>query len=375
MRDVVHRGDGEDEGAAGVGDVGDELGFDRNKAVVHAGDDDRRVEAAEDGAAQDAGGVVQPLDGIGEGDTGVARRRPDDGKGEQRGDEDGQERRQQQIDACRDDAAQAAFQFGEYPATDEDGQHRTLVADFGDAEAKNIPVLQRAVGGRLREGIVVGEVGVHHDHAEHRAEVGVAAENAGGREGDEDGEEDEGRVGEGIDHLRQSCPLRVGLYQRFALDDEVMRGEDVVQPHQQTAGDDGGDDGDEDVGKGFDEALHQVAFRRAEVFGFLGADLFDAGDVKQLSGNFIDRAGAEDDLELPGGEEIALGERDGINGGLVDFALVFQDHAQAGGAVRRGGDVVAAADGGDDGFSGLAVFTHGGSPLGIVAGGRGRACC
>ena len=126
LRDVVHRGDGEDEGAAGVGDVGDELGFDRNKAVVHAGDDDRRVEAAEDGAAQDAGGVVQPLDGIGEGDTGVARRRPDDGKGEQRGDEDGQERRQQQIDACRDDAAQAAFQFGEYPAADEDGQHRAL---------------------------------------------------------------------------------------------------------------------------------------------------------------------------------------------------------------------------------------------------------
>ena len=154
-----------------------------------------------------------------------------------------------------------------------------------------------------------------------------------------------------------------------------MRGEDVVQPHQQTAGDDGGDDGDEDVRQGFDEALQQVALRRAEVFCFLGADLFDAGDVKQLSGNFIDRAGAEDDLELPGGEEVALGERDGVHGGLVDFALVFQDHAQAGGAVGSGGDVVAAADGGDDGFSGLAVFTHGGSPLGIVAGGRGRACC
>ena len=192
LRDVVHRGDGEDEGAAGVGDVGNELGFNRDEAVVHAGDDHRRVEAAEDGAAENARGVVEPLDGVGEGDTGVARRRPDDGKGEQRGDEDGQARRQQQIDACRDDAAQAAFQFGEYPATDEDGQHGTLVADFGDAKAKNIPVLQRAVGGRLREGIVVGEVGVHHDHAEHRAEVGVAAENAGGREGDEDGEEDEG---------------------------------------------------------------------------------------------------------------------------------------------------------------------------------------
>ena len=339
---------------------------------MHAGDDDWRVEAAEDGAAQDAGGVVQPLDGIGEGDTGVARRRPDDGEGQQRGDEDGQERRQQQIDACRDDAAQAAFQFGEYPATDEDGQHRTLVADFGDAEAKNIPVLQRAVGGRLREGIVVGEVGVHHDHAEHRAEVGVAAEDAGGGEGDEDGEEDEGRVGEGVDHLCQPRPLRVGLYQRFALDDEVVRGEDVVQPHQQNAGDDGGDDGDEDVRQGFDEALQQVALRRAEVFCFLCADLFDAGEVEQLSGNFIDRAGAEDDLELPGGEEVALGERDGVHGGLVDFVFVFEHHAQAGGAVRRGGDVLFATDGRDDGFSGLAVFIHGGYLLVMGDGGGMR---
>ena len=95
MRDVVHRGDGEDEGAAGVGKVGDELGFDRDEAVVHPGDDDRRVEAAEDGAAQDSGGVVEPLDGVGEGDTGVARRGADDGEGEQRGDEDGEQWRQQ----------------------------------------------------------------------------------------------------------------------------------------------------------------------------------------------------------------------------------------------------------------------------------------
>ena len=121
---------------------------------------------------------------------------------------------------------------------------------------------------------------MHHDHAKHRAEVGVAAEDAGGGEGDEDGEEDEGRVGEGVDHFRQPRPLRVGLNQRFAFDDEVVRGEDVVQPHQQTAGDDGGDDGDEDVGQGFDEALHEVALRRAKVFCFLRADLFDAGEVE-----------------------------------------------------------------------------------------------
>ena len=87
LRDVVHRGDGEDEGAAGFGDVGDELGFDRDEAVVHAGDDHGRIERAEDGSADDTGGVVQPLHGVGEGNTGVAGERANDGIGQQAGDE------------------------------------------------------------------------------------------------------------------------------------------------------------------------------------------------------------------------------------------------------------------------------------------------
>ena len=220
-------------------------------------------------------------------------------------------------------------------------------------------MLQGAFFDGFGQCVVVGEVGVHHDHAEDGAEEGVAAEDACRREGDEDGQEDEGGVGEGVDHFRQPRPLRVGLNQGFAFDDEVVCGEDVVKAHQQTAGDDGGDDGDEDVRQGLDEALQQVAFGRAEVFGFLGADLFDAGDVEQFGGDFVHSAGAEDDLELSGGEEVAFGKRDGVDGGLVDFVFVFEHHAQAGGAVRRGGDVLFATDGRDDGFSGLAVFIHG----------------
>ena len=87
LRDVVHRCDGEDEGAAGFGDVGNELGFDWDKAVVHTGDDHGRVEGAEDSAADDTGGVVQPLHGVGEGNTGVAGERANDGIGQQAGDE------------------------------------------------------------------------------------------------------------------------------------------------------------------------------------------------------------------------------------------------------------------------------------------------
>ena len=106
--------------------------------------------------------------------------------------------------------------------------------------------------------------------------------------------------------------------------------------------------------------MQQVAFGGAEVFGFLGADLFDAGDVEQFGGDFVHGAGAEDDLELSGGEEVAFGKRDNVNGGLVDFVFVFEHHAQAGGAVRRSGDVLFATDSRDDGFSSLAVFIHGG---------------
>ena len=98
---------------------------------------------------------------------------------------------------------------------------------------------------------------------------------------------------------------------------------------------------------------------------------FDAGDVEQFGGDFVDGAGAEDDLELSGGEEVAFGKRDGVDGGLVNFVFVFEHHAQAGGAVRRGGDVLFATDGRDDGFSGLAVFIHGGYLL-VMGDGGGR---
>ena len=83
---------------------------------MHAGDDHRRVEGTEDGSADDAGGVVQPLHGIGEGDTGIAGERANDGEGEQCGDEDGEQWGEQQVNAGGDDAAQAGFEFGEYPA-------------------------------------------------------------------------------------------------------------------------------------------------------------------------------------------------------------------------------------------------------------------
>ena len=73
---------------------------------------------------------------------------------------------------------------------------------------------------------------MHHHHAESGAEEGVTTEDAGRRETDKYGQENEGRARQGVNHGSESCPLRVGFNDRFAFDDEVVRGEDVVKAHQ-----------------------------------------------------------------------------------------------------------------------------------------------
>ena len=122
-------------------------------------------------------------------------------------------------------------------------------------------------------------------------------------------------------------------------------GEGTHDAHEHTGCHDGGDDGDEDVREDLDGALERVALvGRTAFLGLRLGGGGDAGLLDELVIDLVHGAGSKDHLELARCLEVALGTNHVIEFGLVDLAVVCDDQAQAGGAVRRRDDVARAAD-------------------------------
>ena len=170
--------------------------------------------------------------------------------------------------------------------------------------------------------------------AEGRPQIGVAAKLSRRREADEDRQYDKGSRAEHVEHDEQGA---VGV-------DPAVGAHHAEQPHQQTRGDDGRNDGDEDVGEGPRQALGHIELGRRHVGQLRLAGGACAGQGDELGIDLVDQAGAEDHLDLAGVAEAPLDPVQLVDGGLVHLAVVRQHQPQPGGAVGGADDVLLAPE-------------------------------
>ena len=183
------------------------------------------------------------------------------------------------------------------------------------------------------------QVGVDHDHADDRTQIGVAAEYLGGGVGDEDGQEGVGRIREQLgEHIHRAGGVDV---QETVVHHEVQRFHDA---HQEAGSHDGGDDGHKDVAQGLDGSLIPGCLGGGRLLHVLLAAALDAGQLDELVVYLVHRAGAKDDLQLALCLKNALGTLGVFQLLLVDLCVVCDDQTQAGGAVCGRHDVVLSAD-------------------------------
>ncbi|MNX61244.1 hypothetical protein D3C86_921720 [compost metagenome] len=170
--------------------------------------------------------------------------------------------------------------------------------------------------------------------AKGRPQIGVAAKLPRRGKADQDRQNDEGRRAEHVEHDEEGA---VGV-------DPAVGAHHAEQPHQQARGDDGRNDGDEDVGEGPRQALGQVELGRRHVGQLRLAGGAGPGNSHELCIDLVDQAGAEDHLDLAGVAEAPLDPVQLVDGGLVDLAVVRQHQPQPGGAVSGADDILLAPE-------------------------------
>ena len=138
-------------------------------------------------------------------------------------------------------------------------------------------------------------------------------------------------VGQATFHAKEA----VGHDQRLKTDDDG-------------SADEGGDDGDEDVGEHLEDGEDLTLLVRLGTLDLGGADLLDAGQSHKGVIDLVDGAGAKDDHELAAVVQHALDAIDVLEFGLVVVARILEHQAQARDAVRSALDVVQATDVIDD---------------------------
>ena len=183
------------------------------------------------------------------------------------------------------------------------------------------------------------QVGMDHDHADDRAEERIAAEHFRRREGNEDGQEHIGGVGEQLgEHIDGAGGVHV---HKAVVDHEVER---LHEAHEETGGHDGRDNGHKDVAQCFDGPLVPGGAGRGGLLDLLLGGFRDTGLFGEFLVHLVDHAGAEDDLQLSLCLKDALGALGVFQLLFVDKAVVRDDEPQTGGAVCRRNDVGRAAN-------------------------------
>ena len=163
----------------------------------------------------------------------------------------------------------------------------------------------------------------------------------GRRETDEHRQESEWRIGEDIDHRRQIAELWKHVDDGLSAF-EHCGGEDVVDAHEQTAGDDGRDDRDEDVGEHLDETLYRAALA---FFGFIRRAVCNGSDLfLDLIADEVDEPRSQDDLELAVGHERSFDDVDIRDGVFIAKIRILELKTKAGGTMLNRADVVFSAD-------------------------------
>ena len=228
-----------------------------------------------------------------------------------------------------------------------------LIADLLYLKEEQVPDGDLA-GGVVADGPGVDERGVDHHDADDGAEENVAAEDAGGGDGDQNRQQSERGVRNQVQEGEPVALAEGGPEFRDGFDNT----------HHQTGGHDGGQDGDEHVAGGLEDLLPQ-----GHAGGCGGLDIGlrgggGAGDGEELVIDLVDGAGADDELELSVGLKHALDAVHVLQRFLVDLAVIRDNEPQSGGAVRSADHVRSSAYVGGDLFSAFAIIKcHRNSPL------------
>ena len=321
---------------------------------MESGDHDRGVEEAEEEAADRAERPVQPVDAAGQLVGDLAGDGADDDEGQEPGDEQRDEWGEQEVGRALEDLVQPLLDQAQDPCDDQGGDDHRLVADLRDLQAEEVPhggLVRVAPEGARLVGLghrVGAEQGGRDHRRTHRgAEVHVPAEALGRREADQDRQRGEGRGGHQVDE--RVVVLQPGEHLHDGLRGEEALGlEDGVEGHQEAAGDQGGQDRDEDVGDHLDEAGEQVPALLGLFLGLVLGDLADPVVVDHVLEDLVDVAGADDDLEHAAGGEGALELLVVVQRLLVDLVRVGDHQSESRRAVGRCADVRRSADCLDD---------------------------
>ncbi|MNH06289.1 hypothetical protein D3C79_656510 [compost metagenome] len=296
---------------------------------MDAGDDNQRISAAKHQPRQPARLLIEGAQAERDAIPQHPTRRADKEQRHEAGDDDGQERGEDQIQGVRNALAQLFLQVRHEPDRQQHREDGALIADHGHIQAEEVHGLEAA---RHAPGVGQGRVG--QNAAECRPEVGVAAKLPRRGKADQDRQNDEGRRAEHVEHDEQRA---VGI-------DPAVGAHHAEQPHQQTRGDDGWNDGDEDVGERPRQALGHVELGRRHVGQLRLAGGACAGQRHKLRIDLVDQASAEDHLNLTRVAEAPLDPVQLVDGGLVHLAVVRQHQPQPGGAVGGTDDVLTAPE-------------------------------
>ena len=142
-----------------------------------------------------------------------------------------------------------------------------------------------------------------------------------------------------------------------AVIEEIDAVDAVAEAQNQTARDDGRDQRGEDLGQHAHNFLQGVLVLLGRALDSLLGDTVDAGDRDEIIVEIVDRV-ADDDLELAGLREGALGGFQCLDLGNVRLGGVVEDKAHARYAVRYRRNVLLAADVLKQQPRVLFVFTH-----------------
>ena len=144
--------------------------------------------------------------------TQLEHRRTNQQEGQEAGNEDGEGRGEDEVDGALEDLVEELLNVGEDEGNQHDGQHGALVARLLNLQTEEVPVLHRVGTLGTCQGccdvVAVHQGGGDHCGTHGQTEVGVTAEDLGGGEADQHGQEGEGSGGEQVAQCLQSQPIR-----------------------------------------------------------------------------------------------------------------------------------------------------------------------
>ena len=170
----------------------------------------------------------------------------DDGEGDEGGDENGAQRGDEEVDHFGHMLVQPFFDRAHQQYRQDYRDDVALIADLLYLKEEQVPDGDLA-GGVVADGPGVDERGVDHHDADDGAEENVAAEDAGGGDGDQNRQQSERGVRNQVQEGEPVALAEGGPEFRDGFDNA----------HHQTGGHDGGQDGDEHVAGGLEDLLPQ----------------------------------------------------------------------------------------------------------------------